>query len=171
MIALAVNVRSFGCMTDDVSDVQVLLNSLVKVCLDGEHGYRAAAADVENSELQGIFKQYEDQRTKFAKELRAEIGRLGGESTDTGTVGGAIHRGWLNVKSAVTGSSAEAILAACETGEDSAAVAFERAVDSTIGGETRVIVGRQAKQIREAHRHILRLKREAESGVSFQKNG
>jgi len=157
-------------MTHEVDDIPALLNKLLEVCRDGEHGYRAAASDVKNSELAGIFEQYSQQRAKFAKELGAEIERLGGTPADHGTVTGALFRGWLNLKSAVTGSSSGAVIAACETGEDSAAAAFEQAVDSTIPGETRAIVTKQAKQIREAHSHMLRLKEEAESGVSFQKN-
>jgi hypothetical protein len=57
------------------------------------------------------------------------------------------------------------MVAACETGEDSAAASFEQAVDTNITGETREIVERQAKQIREAHSHLLRLKMESEHAV------
>jgi uncharacterized protein (TIGR02284 family) len=157
-------------MTHEVSDVPALLNDLVEVCQDGEHGYLTAAGDVGNSELASIFGHYAEQRAKFAKELRAEITRLGGSPAEHGTVSGALHRGWINVKSALTGSGSGAVIAACETGEDSAAAKFEQALDTNIPGETRAIVARQAKQVREAHSHMLRLKKEAESGAVFQKN-
>lgn len=152
-------------MTHDVDDVPALLNSLIEVCLDGEHGYLTAAADVNNSELASTFRQYGEQRAKFVKELSAEVVRLGGEPVNHGSVTGALHRGWLSVKSTLTGSSPEAIVAACETGEDSAAATFEQAVDTTITGETRAMVERQAKQIREAHSHLLRLKKDMEQAV------
>ncbi len=157
-------------MTHQVDDVPAFLNRLIEVCVDGEQGYRAAADDVLNSELEGIFRHYAEQRAKFAKELRGEIERLGGEPVAHGTVLGAIHRGWMNVKSGVTGASAGAAIAACETGEDSAAAAFEQAVDSTLPGETRAIVERQAKQIREAHSYLLRLKEGAGIDQIFEKN-
>lgn len=157
-------------MTHKVDDVPAFLNGLIEVCLDGERGYHAAVADVENSELQGIFQHYEEQRAKFARELRGEVVRLGGEPTASGTLQGALHRGWMDMKSVVTGASSRAVIAACETGEDSAAAAFELAVDSTIPGETREIVERQAKQIREAHSHMLRLKEGELSVVRFAKD-
>jgi uncharacterized protein (TIGR02284 family) len=157
-------------MTHEVADVPALLNDLVEVCQDGERGYLTAAGDVGNSELASIFRHYAEQRVKFAKELRAEIVRLGATAAERGTVSGALHRGWINVKAALTGSGSGAVIAACETGEDSAAAAFEQAVDTDIPGETRGIVERQAKQIREAHSHMLRLKKEAETGAVFQKN-
>jgi len=157
-------------MTQEVSSVPALLNSLIEVCQDGEQGYLTAAKDVENSELASIFQHYAEQRAKFAKELTSEVDRLCGSAVDHGTVSGLIFRGWMNVKSALTGSSAGAVIAACETGEDSAAAAFENAAHTDIPGETRAIIERQGKQIREAHGHMLRLKKEAESGVTFPKN-
>jgi uncharacterized protein (TIGR02284 family) len=152
-------------MTHEVDDVPALLNNLIEVCVDGEHGYLTAASDVDNTELATMFRRYGEQRAKFIKELSSEVVRLGGEPVDHGTVTGAIHRGWINVKSALTGSGTEAMVAACETGEDSAAASFEQAVDTNITGETREIVERQAKQIREAHSHLLRLKMESEHAV------
>ena len=152
-------------MTHEVGDVPALLNGLIEVCLDGERGYLTAASDVDNTELAGIFRQYGEQRAKFVKELSAEVVRLGGEPVGHGSVTGAVHRGWINVKSALTGSGAEAAIGACETGEDSAAAAFEQAVDTNISGETREIVERQARQVREAHSHLQRLKRETERAV------
>lgn len=40
-----------------------------------------------------------------------------GEPDNTGSVGGALHRGWIDMKSALGGGD-HAILAATETGED-----------------------------------------------------
>jgi uncharacterized protein (TIGR02284 family) len=150
-------------MTHEINDLPEFLNHLIEVCRDGEHGYMTAASDVENTELASIFRQYAEQRAKFSGELKEEIVRLGGTPVEHGTVTGAIHRGWINVKSTLTGSSSEAVIAACETGEDSAAASFEQAVDTNISGQTRTMVERQAKQIREAHSHMLRLKKDAET--------
>ncbi len=157
-------------MTNDTEDVGSLLNELIEVCLDGEHGYRTAAADVKNSELQGIFLRYADQRAKFAKELKAEAQRLGVAPAETGTVSGALHRGWIELKAALTGSSIGSIVAACETGEDSADAAYGQAVDTAVPGQTRHIIEKQAGQVREAHQYMKHLKAETESGSAFQKN-
>jgi uncharacterized protein (TIGR02284 family) len=73
-------------MTHDVADVPALLNGLIEVCLDGEHGYLTAASDVDNTELASIFRQDGEQRAKFIKDLSAEVVRLGGEPVDHGTV-------------------------------------------------------------------------------------
>ena len=157
-------------MAQHVDEICSALNSLIQTCRDGEHGYRTAASDVHNSELESIFLGYAEQRTKFAKELHAEVARLEGTVADSGSVSAAVHRGWMNVKAALTGSSAAAIIAACETGEDAAAAAYERVIDSVLPGETRSLVERQRQQVKEAHSHMLRLKGETQRGNSFTTN-
>lgn len=134
------------------------LNGLVAVARDGEHGYRTAAADVHNSELRSIFEEYAEQRRKFVLELDAEVERLGGKPAETGTVAAAVHRGWIGLKAALTGGGVHAIVAACETGEDSAKAAFERVVNLEIPGATRTLVEKQWHKIQEAHKRMLHLK-------------
>jgi uncharacterized protein (TIGR02284 family) len=134
------------------------LNGLVEAARDGERGYRTAAADVNNSELQSIFEEYAEQRAKFVRELEAEVERLGGAPAQSGTVAAAVHRGWMDLKGALTGGGVHAIVAACETGEDAAQAAFERVVNLEISGATRVLVEKQWRQIQEAHQRMRHLK-------------
>lgn len=146
------------------------LNGLVQTCKDGEFGYLTAAEDVRNTQLNTIFKDYANQRVQFARQLQAEVGRLGGIPLDSGTVTATLFRGWMDLKSAVTAGSGAAIVAACETGEDAAAVAFERVVNLDLSGETKTLVEKQWQQIKEAHRHMLRLKDETANGAHFPAN-
>jgi uncharacterized protein (TIGR02284 family) len=136
------------------------LNGLIAVARDGEHGYRTAAADVNNSELGTIFSEYADQRARFVHDLEKEVVRLGGTPSHHGTVTGMVFRGWMNLKGALTGGGAHAIVAACETGEDSAQAAFERVVNLDITGATRSLVEKQWHQIQEAHQRMIHLKKE-----------
>jgi len=69
------------------------LNGLIQVSRDGEHGYRTAAADVHNSEMQTIFEEYAHQRAGFVKELETEVERLGGTPAQSGSIAAAVHRG------------------------------------------------------------------------------
>jgi uncharacterized protein (TIGR02284 family) len=146
------------------------LNGLIEVCKDGERGYATAAEHVGNSELTSVFADYAKQRAGFARELQAEVERLGGTPSDSGSLSAAIHRGWIDVKSLLSGGDARGIVAACETGEDSAKAAFERVVNTNVSGQTRSLVEKQWHRIQEAHRRMLRLKDEAAAGVEFQKN-
>src|SRR5207249_4732754 len=95
------------------------LNRLIEVCLDGDLGYRTAARHLHSSKLRTIFTDYAIRRSQFAEELRAEVERLGGTPSGTGTAAASLHRGWIALKSAVSGGDAGAIVAACAAGEQS----------------------------------------------------
>jgi uncharacterized protein (TIGR02284 family) len=153
--------------SDEVID---RLNELIEVSKDGQHGFDTAARDVKNSELETMFNGYAKQRAEFVRELQHEIKRLGGEPADSGHLGGPVHRGWMNLKAALTGGDAGPIIAACESGDDSAVASYSRVVDSAITGETRAIVERQYKQIQEALVRLRRLKAEIKDGTQFPKN-
>ncbi len=135
------------------------LNDLIAVAHDGEEGYRNAAAHVSDMHFQTVFAEYAKQRAGFLRELRAEVVRLGGEPNDSGTISAAVHRGWLDLKAAVTGGDAMGVVAACETGEDSAQAAYERVVNLDLSGETRSLIEKQWHKIQEAHQRLLNLKR------------
>ena len=145
------------------------LNGLIETCKNGEFGYRAAAADVRNTELETVFTRYSKQRGQFAKSLQAEVERLGGNPEQSGSVGGTLARGWMDLKSALSSGSGAAIIASCESAELAAMAAFDWAVNLDITGQTRVLVEKQAKAVRETHARLVRLKAEESEGSKFQK--
>jgi uncharacterized protein (TIGR02284 family) len=148
----------------------VELNGLIHACKDGELGYTTAAADVRNTELETVLKDYAAQRGQFARDLQAEVKRLGGTPDDSGTFGGTLLCGWMDVKSALTGDGAAPIIATCETGEEAAVAAFQWVVNLDISGKTRSLVEKQCKSVRETHARLRRLNADAASGIKFQTN-
>jgi uncharacterized protein (TIGR02284 family) len=140
------------------------LQDLIQICRDGELGYTTAADHVGNSQLRTIFAHYAKQRAGFVRDLEAETKRLGGIPSDSSSVIGALHRGWIDLKAALSGGDGEALVAACETGEDHAVAAYERVVDLELSGQTNSLVEKQWEAIKEAHAHMLRLKAEGASG-------
>src|SRR5918999_4126680 len=96
------------------------LNNLIETCRDGQNGFQTAAEGVQKSELKTLFHTYSQQRARFAGELQDEVRRLGGDPEDSGSVAASLHRGWMGLKSVISGSDDAAILAECERGEDSA---------------------------------------------------
>lgn len=146
------------------------LNHLIEINRDAEAGFRTAAENVRNSELETIFTGYAKQHAKFAAELQQEIERLGGNYTESGTAGGAMHRGWMDLKSALTGHSAAPMLASCESGEQSAEVAYAEAADANPTGQTRTLIEKHHQQIKEFHTRLCRLVSETKDGVDFQTN-
>ena len=136
------------------------LNDLIEACKNGELGYAEAARLVEDTRLQTVFEGYAKERAGFAHALQAEVEKLGGKPAASGTLGAALHRGWMEVKAAATLGDGRAILSACETGEDSAWTQFEHVSDSGISGESRALVDKQWQKIKEAIAHLQHLKKE-----------
>ena len=134
------------------------INSLIETLKDGEAGFRAAADDVVNADLQSTFHHYAIQRRKFATELQQLVVREGEVPEDGGSLTGAAHRGWMTVRSAVTTQEDPAILEECERGEDSAVLAFTKALADGKLGEANGIVQMQHDEIRKAHDHIKTLR-------------
>lgn len=145
------------------------LNQLIETSKDGELGYRTAAEHVHNTQLQTVFRDYSKERAQFGLQLKAEVERLGGSPSDSGSISAALHRGWIDVKSALSGGDGSAIIAACETGDDAAVAAYQRVIDTDISGQTRTLIDRQYRKVQEAHNHLCRLK-ESNNTANYQKN-
>ena len=141
------------------------LNNLIETCKDGQEGFRQAAEGVKNSELQTLFNTYAQQRAQFAAELQNEVLHLGGEPEKSGSTIGALHHGWINIKSALTGGDESAVISECERGEDSSVRRYEDALKGELPNDIRALVERQFAQVKEAHDRIRALERATGKGA------
>ena len=134
------------------SDTTSVLNNLIETCKDGELGFKTAADGLQNAATKSKFLEYSRQRAEMARELQAEVRRLGGDPEKSGSVAGTMHRGWLDIKAAVTGKNDHAIIAEAERGEDVAKSAYETALkDTTLDAGVRAVVQQQAAKVKQAH--------------------
>ncbi len=141
------------------------LNNLIETCRDGQNGFQTAAEGVRRSELKTLFHSYSQQRARFVGELQDEVRRLGGDPEDTGSVAATLHRGWIDIKSAVTGQDDGAILSECERGEDSAVANYRAALDTDLPANVRTLVERQFGEVKEAHDRIRSLEKSSGAGA------
>ena len=106
---------------------------LVETLRDGQEGFAKAAeklADSDAPEIGATFRGYSEQRRQFADELEKLAQSYGDDVDESGSAVGALHRGWISVKDAVTGSSPEAVLKAAESGESHAVTEYKKALDA-----------------------------------------
>lgn len=134
------------------------LNNLIETCKDGEDGFRQAAEGVKDANLRTVFLEYSQQRDQFVSELQQAVSRLGQAPEHSGSVAAALHRGWIDVKSAVTGRDDKAILNECERGEDSAVRNYRDALAEDLPSDLRSLVERQYQGIQQAHDRIKALR-------------
>ena len=135
------------------------LNSLIETLKDGQEGFRQSAEGVDDSQLKSTFDQFSLQRSKFAGELQSEVVKLGDpDPEDSSSTAGALHRTWINIKSAVTNRDRHQILAEAERGEDSAVAAYKDAMQKDLPAPIKDIVMRQSTEVKAAHDKIRNLR-------------
>ena len=131
-----------------------VLNNLIETCKDGELGFKTAAEGLKSAELKAKFLEYSRQRAELAGELQSEVRKLGGDPEKAGSVSGSLHRGWLDIKSVITGKDDHAIVAEAERGEDVAKAAYENALKEALPGSALTVVQQQSAKVRQAHDHV-----------------
>lgn len=144
-------------------DVISTLNGLIETNKDGQDGFKTASEGVQDSSLKSTFYELGQQRSQFVGELQSAVRELGGDPEDSGSVSGAIHRGWINIKSAVTGQDDAAILNEAERGEDVAKNAYKSALETELPANVRSIVETQAAAVNAAHDRVRDLRDSAKS--------
>lgn len=125
-------------------------------------GYQEAADEVKSSELKSQLSQYSQQRSQFVSQLEQQANQLGISAKDDNTVesvaadaAAAVHRGWINVKAAFTGSDDSSILSTCETGEETALKAYDTALQAQdLNSSAKSIIEQQRSEILSAKNWI-----------------
>jgi uncharacterized protein (TIGR02284 family) len=127
------------------------LAHLYKYMEAGEKGYAVVASNVRNRALKILYRAYAQQRLKFKEEIIAEIQRLGGRTRPTSTVLGILHRGRIDIFTALTigdESVEHMLLKEILVGESAALRAYEKTLKADLPPETRKIVERQFNEVR-----------------------
>ena len=134
------------------------LNNLIETCKDGELGFKTAAEGLKSAEIKQKFLDYSRQRAEMVRDLQAEVRRLGGDPEKSGSVSGSLHRGWLDIKSVITGKDDHAIVAEAERGEDVAKTVYENALKEALPSTVLAIVQQQAIKVRQVHDQVRNLR-------------
>jgi uncharacterized protein (TIGR02284 family) len=139
------------------NEIVSTLNGLIETLKDGQNGFESAAADVKDARVQSAFQEFARQRSRFAGELQAEVSRLGGKAQESGSATAAVHRGWINLKSALGGGE-KSILSEAERGEDVAVKTYENALKSDLSPDVAGVVRRQYGEVKQAHDRVRELR-------------
>ena len=151
-------------MAETTSAIADDLKRLLSICNDGREGYKNAADNAETGELKALFTTYSIQRAEFADKLRTCIRHHGSDPDNiSGGPLGAMHRTWIDIKSALAGRDNHAVLDACITGEKVAVDAYDKVLEKNgLNLEVRQMLMQQRSQIGEALQHIQKLEHQYE---------
>jgi len=138
----------------DSKDVISTLNDLIETSKDGENGFRTCADGVKDAKLKSLFEEAARLCARGAEELKTKVRELGSNPETRGSVSGSLHRGWVNIKSTITGMDDAAVLAECERGEDSAKKSYEAALKKDLPADVRAMVQRQYQGVKQNHDRV-----------------
>jgi uncharacterized protein (TIGR02284 family) len=143
-----------AAMTRD--EIISTLNDLIEVCNDGSEGFKVCAEDaaVDSPELKALLMERHRECASASDALRAVVLEQGADPATGTTVGGSLRRGWLNIKTAITGKKDLAVLQACEKGEDAAKEAYRKALAKDLPPAIRTLVERQYQGVLRNHDQI-----------------
>ena len=112
----------------DQQHIDEELDQLIQICRDGEEAYREGAEHAKAPELKRLLYQVSVDRAKFAGELERLGARWGRKVVErTGTAGGALRRGWTDLKVDLGGGD-DAILSAIESSDEYARKRYDEAI-------------------------------------------
>jgi uncharacterized protein (TIGR02284 family) len=142
----------------DNSEVVSVLNELIETSKDGEYGFTTCAERATSADLKKTLSRRAADCATGAKELQALVVQHGGKAEDGGTVAGAVRRGWVTVKDALTGHKDLAVLEECERAEDAALAHYRKALKQELPSAVRAVVERQLVGVQSNHDHIKALR-------------
>jgi uncharacterized protein (TIGR02284 family) len=131
------------------------MRMLIQICKDGQAGFRTAAKGVRSSDVKALFIKYANERASFVETLQLEILRMGGDPDKAGSLTSSLHRGWINLKSALASGDEAIILAECERGEDVAEQVYKDASLLHLPPNIKELVSQQFACIRHVHERVL----------------
>jgi uncharacterized protein (TIGR02284 family) len=134
------------------------LNRLIETCKDGEKGYAIASADVRDPRARVLFERWSHERAQFAAALEEAVARLGGNAERNGSLGGALRRGWHDVRTALEGIDDRGVCDGCEQAEERAIRNYEEALRAGLPSDLVILIRAQLDAIKRAHVLVHRLR-------------
>lgn len=139
-------------------DISVL-NGLTTTSLDSMKGFEDAAEDAKSTRFAGMFADFARERGRVASTLQAEVRSLGGKPEDSSSFLGAAHRGFVDLKQALTGKKDKAIIEEVERGEDHIKAKFEDALkDTSLQPATQAAIREAFTSVKAGHDQASALK-------------
>src|SRR4051812_6066406 len=152
------SMQTAGNKEGDRGDVVDVLKDLVECCKDGEYGFRECAEQAKREDLKSTFLQRADDCRRGAQELNECLRQYGGKVEDGGSTMGAMHRGWVSIKSKLTTYDDKAVLEEAERGEDNAKARYMKALQKNLPADVRQVVERQYQGVQRNHDQVKMLR-------------
>ena len=142
----------------DKDDTISALNNLIETSRDGEEGFRTSAEHARDVQLKSLFSNRAASCAHAVEELQQGVQAQGGKPTDSSSMSGALHRRWVDFKSAISGQDDVAILNEAERGEDVAVASYKKALSLDLPSDIRSLIERQYQGVLKNHDQVKQLR-------------
>ncbi|RKP44890.1 PA2169 family four-helix-bundle protein [Trinickia fusca] len=131
-----------------------VLNDLAETSKDSERDFRKAAGETLSRQLRPLFTSRANDCSHDALELGDIVARLGGRPHTHGTLTGALHRGWLDLRTVFAARDDREIIEERTKGEELARKHYREALDEDLPADVRLIVERQYRGVLYNHARL-----------------
>lgn len=136
---------------------RLVLNHLIETCKDAERGFRHVAGHVTDPTVKSLFLDIASQRARFAAALLPHAQRLGGASTAEGSTAAALHRTWIDLRSAILRGDPVGVISEAERGEHFSRGVYAAALDGILPPTARELVENQFAELQRTAERLREL--------------
>jgi uncharacterized protein (TIGR02284 family) len=135
-----------------MADEKDIVKNVVEVLHDGQKGFSDLAEHIKDPRVKAFFHKEGSTRAEFARELETAAGL---DKDAGGTVAGAMHRTWGDLKGKMGGED-HTILETAEQGEDAAKRAYADALKEVgaVRPAIRQLLEKQEIHIKQSHDQV-----------------
>ena len=137
--------------SNTLKETESVLKDVINMLQDSQKGFADIGEHLKDDQLKRYFLAESLKRANFRAELENELHRDGVKDVnETGTVAGALHRFWGDLKAKVVSGDHE-LLATAEQGEDYAKKAYKEALKQNLPAPIRELLTEQQRHINASH--------------------
>ena len=144
--------------TTDNKDVVDLLNDLIETSKDGEYGFKECAEQAKSPDIKSTLAARSRDCATAAADLQRLVASYGGTPETGGSASGALHRGWVSVRTALTSKDDLAVLEEAERGEDAALKKYREVSAKVLPADVASVIATQLQGTQRNHDQIKALR-------------
>ncbi|MDO7172334.1 ferritin-like domain-containing protein [Mariniflexile sp. AS56] len=118
-------------MSTYTETISTRLNALLEKTNDAEKGFKKASENTDHTYLKKYFERKSKERYQFGYDLNNEIRTFGERPDKSGSVTGAAHRAWMDVKALFSLDNDESMLEEAIRGEKAALQEYKDVLNDT----------------------------------------
>lgn len=134
-----------------------ILNNLIEICKDGEEGFFKSAEITKDLKIQAFLYQRSNEAKVGICELQSLVRDLGGVAASSSSMGGYIHRKWIDLKISIMMDDSLAILDELYRIGEIAQIAFRSSLSQELSPQAVLVVLRQLDNIEKNQEKIRHL--------------